>query len=356
MKITKLPYLNPDQQTYLNTLGEKKPADCDKNYAVFRRWLNDVCTYLTQALLQIYSEDSVSETLSETQSIVLDAISMISSGLRKFDPKKGKLGYYINRALKMNYQRVFSDRFNDRGGMTKVPAENTDDVAADTSIKYNHSESDHEGETKTERPSKGVPEPATDSRTNSASKAPVVSISETATGTGASIDIPDNTPIDIHLTAALYLQQMTAMVLNFKQIYHGKSQNPERQKYFRMWFSERTKHLTMQGYQEIAYGDTLRALDYPYLDYFLVDDMADKTNHCWSSFVNAEPKKTIDTGVSTKPIVTVEWSKEGWLPAKIPRGYLGAVSGSVPSDSTVSEQRSSYLKELTALFKKNDLL
>ena len=322
--------LSEAQQRELNELGRKKPSALTENEAAFLAWRNNVWIFLWENYAAAAEFTERTGTACEAR---MEAIQKLCEHLDGFEPEKGDLSNYALRSIADNQRHYYSRQreTTQLGGLKNVPRE------ARQPAPVSGETEETEGEPQAARPTvmpihRGGE--ADEERT---------------------LDLPADSEIDGALLSEAYCQQMSAMILNFKQLYPGNKGNPSKQRYYRMWFSEKTKQLLEAGHIPVNQADTLKAVHFDYLNYFLVENLSLRANQTLSHLLHATPKKKIKVGFQAAP-VAVRWTGAGWLDARVPRGYIEQCDGKAPADSVISAQRKAYCLDLKALFRKNDLI
>lgn len=295
--------LDQEQIEQLNLLGRKMPKNTPENRAAFRKWKEDVCIFLFENYVHLPDSSTTIEGDCHLEARIT-AVEEFCKGIKSFDPEKGNLANYALRSLKINKTEAYSDQ-------GRKP-----DEPETTSLTV----TDEDGENK-------------------------------------ELDIPSDESPEARLLEAAYTSQMTAMILNFWGLYNGKKGSEKRRIYFPMWYSEKTKYLQEKGCEWENKADVLRALNFEYLDFFLDRDFSLQAEQSWGNFADADLNEQIAVASSDTPI-KAEWSDGGWLAAEVPKHYLyeSGRTKSICSDSTISDQRKNYLRELEGLLFEQGLL
>lgn len=296
---------NERQKDQLNQIGARMPANTPENRGAFRKWKEDVACFLFENYVHLPdSSDVIAGNRDRELENRIKAVEDYCTAISAFDPTKGSFANYTLRSLKINKKEAFID------GTMKGKNAQEDSI----SVK------DQDGE-------------------------------ETETD----ISVPDDNSGKMIVEA--YTSQMTAMILNYWSLFRGKKGSADRNIYFPMWYSEKTKYLQETGCTWENTADVVRALDFNYLGFFLDNSFSDSALQTWRCFSDACLKGSISVPSAPEPI-TVAWNKDGWLPSKVPQHFLlqSGRTEKLCADSTISEQRTNYLLELQRLFMQVSLL
>ena len=173
---------------------------------------------------------------------------------------------------------------------------------------------------------------------------------ESETKEGDVIDIPVPAPENRNIDLLARNQALTAMILRFSTLVPRKY-SESRQRWYQMWYSERSVPYLQWGGPVYNERDTAAAMDFDYLDFFLEQDFQCEENRNVAGIRSSRPYKSIYCECADK-YAPVGWKNNGWLDAAIPRQYAatwGSWDGTYPSDTTVSNSRQQYREDCMKL-------
>ena len=284
----------PELLEELDRLGERAEKNTPENQAAYLAWRNAVW----ETLYACYLADS---SYSDEQ-LVSDAISDFCSYLSAYDSGKEKLSHYAQSAIRSNIVHSWEKL---RKGQNQTE-----------SLNFSDADDGEEAERQIASPTADVNHNVYDSG---------------------------------------FLTGLTAMVLNFKEVCPGKSGNQRRLEYYRLFFTEKAKHVLDEDCVFPNESDVCRALRCEYLSYFLRGDFS-SPGDAHSAFIrrlrDALPKATVEVSGEE---VEVKWGSDGWLPLKVPCGFIGTETGKVPAASTLSEPRKQFSEQLRNYYRQQGL-
>lgn len=269
-----------EQKALLNRLGNEMPPHEEGNEAAWISWRNKVWVAAMRAL-------PCSHPLYDTMNHIF------MKELSGFDPAKGSLSLFLSCRVKLRHLTAATNQAAERSRVSSLEALLGEEA-----------------------------EPLT------------------LADTLASADMPIGQAAESEESSRMVLVLLSAMVLNFSQR-KGHANNPRRQKYYQMWYTEKLKHLMESVFTpdqaqvlQSQEKQLLEAVQTAYLDFFTPDDCR----------TLAALSRTGTVVRSTGEFIP--FNKDGWLPARVPIAYLQEIQHTKASNSTISEQRSAYLAEL----------
>lgn len=289
-------FLTQEVSARLDRLGAERPSPTPENAGAYRAWRDKVWILLAE---QYTLPDQADTRADDTDYDAMVQLMMAEIG--RFDPAKGTLSTFLGARIKRRRQTAET-----RARQVWNRVDHLDDFRDDAT--------EAKGEDRARRADQ-VAAPAHQAE-----------------------DV-----YQLYESSALAQQVLAAMVLRFAAR-KGPANNPRRLRYYRMWYTEKIKCMAeqtasdpqlraLQDNEQTLFGAMLTA----YLDYFTPRDCRTVQD------LVGVPVALRATG---EPLA---WSKDHWLPARVPIGYLQQVEGDSAANSTITAQRTAYEEALRAV-------